>query len=143
MEDYTLRPSMKTVWAAYTLAIIILIAAIWALVEYAPASPHWVLALPLVVLIPPAKMHLSRRLLTLRFHDDHLTIESGFFSRVRRTIDTAKIQDVTVKQTLGQRLLGTGDISLESAGEHSAVYIANLDRPRVVADAILHSAKRT
>jgi uncharacterized membrane protein YdbT with pleckstrin-like domain len=133
---------MKTVWAAYALAIIVVIAAIWALYTYEPDWPHWVLALPLVALLPPLKMHLSRRLLTLRFHDDHLTIESGFFSRVRRTIDTAKIQDVTVKQTLGQRILGVGDISLESAGEHSAIYIANLDRPRTIADAILHSAKR-
>ena len=89
-------------------------------------------------------MHLSRRLLTLRFHDDHLTIESGFFSRTRRTIDTAKIQDVTVKcKPWASACSATGDISLESAGEHSAVYIANLDRPRVIADAILNSSRST
>ena len=143
MENCILRPSLKTVWAAYFLALMVLAAADWAIYTRAPDAPRWVMALPLAALIPPLKMHLTRRLLTLRFHDDHLTIESGFLSRVRRTIDTAKIQDVTVKQTLGQRLLGTGDISLESAGEHSAVYIANLDRPRVIADAILNSAKRT
>jgi uncharacterized membrane protein YdbT with pleckstrin-like domain len=133
---------MKTVWASYAVAIMFAIVADWAIYQYVPTTPRWVFALPLIVFLPPVKMHLTRRLLTLRFHDDHLTIESGFLSRTRRTIDTAKIQDVTVKQTLGQRLLGTGDISLESAGEHSAVYIANLDRPRVIADAILNSARR-
>jgi len=142
MEDYTLRPSMKTVWATYVLAFIVFMATDWAIYTYATGAPYWVNAIPLIVLIPPTKMLLSRRLLTLRFHDDHLTIESGLLSRVRRTIDMAKIQDVTVKQNLGQRLLGTGDISLESAGEHSAIYIPNLDRPRAIADAILNSAKR-
>ena len=73
MENCILRPSMKTVWAAYVCAVIIFIAADWAIYNYAPSAPHWVLALPLVALIPPVKMHLSRRLLTLRFHDDHLT----------------------------------------------------------------------
>jgi uncharacterized membrane protein YdbT with pleckstrin-like domain len=133
---------MKTVWAAYFLALVVVFAADWAIYNYAAGAPHWVLALPLVAVIPPLRMHLSRRLITLRFHDDHLTIESGFFSRIRRTVDTAKIQDVTVKQTLGQRLLGTGDIALESAGEHGSIYIPNLDRPRTIADAILNSSKR-
>jgi len=85
---------------------------------------------------------LRRRFVTMSFFDDHVTIESGFISRTRRTFDTAKIQDVTVKQTLGQRILGTGDLILESAGEHGSIYIPNLDRPRAIADAILNSSKR-
>jgi membrane protein YdbS with pleckstrin-like domain len=142
MQPATIRPSMKTVWAAYFLAIAVLAAGEWLLYKYAADDPRWLFALPLIALVPPVIMHLRRRFMTMSFFDDHVTIESGFLSRTRRTFDTAKIQDVTVKQTLGQRILGTGDLVLESAGEHGSIYIPNLDRPRAIADAILNSSKR-
>lgn len=142
IEGVTIRASMKTVWMAYTLAIAIIAAAVWAYFQYASDKPRWLLAIPLIVLLPPLKMQLKRRLVTLRFQDDHLVLETGFLSRTRRTVDTAKIQDVTVRQTLGQRLLGVGDLTLESAGESGRMAIANLDRPREIADAIINSSKR-
>ncbi len=143
MEDRTIRPSMKTVWAAYGVAIVIILAArIWAYFTYEPNWPPWVPAILLIILLPPVRMHLRRRLITLRLHDDQLTIETGFLSRTRRTVDMAKIQDVTVRQTLGQRLLGVGDLMLESAGESGAMGIANLDSPREIADEILAGSKK-
>ena len=134
---------MKTVWAAYALAIIVIAAGMWLYFQYAGDKPRWLLAIPFIVLLPPLKMHLTRRLVSLRFQDDHLILETGFLSRTRRTVDTAKIQDVTVQQTLGQRLLGVGDLFLESAGESGRMSIANLDRPREIADAIINSSKRS
>jgi uncharacterized membrane protein YdbT with pleckstrin-like domain len=142
IEGVTIRPSMKTVWAAYALAIAIIAACIWLYFEYADDKPRWLLAIPFIALLPPLKMHLKRRLVSLRFQDDHLILDTGFLSRTRRTVDTAKIQDVTVQQTLGQRLLGVGDLILESAGESGRMSIANLDRPREIADAIINSSKR-
>jgi uncharacterized membrane protein YdbT with pleckstrin-like domain len=143
MEDYTLHPSMKTVWAAYLFAIIVIGAGVWAYYTYAEDKPRWLIAILLIALVPPLKMHLTRRLLSLRFHDDHLTLETGFFSRTRRTVDMAKIQDVTVQQSFSQRILGVGDLMLESAGERGAMAIQNMDRPRVIADAILNSSRRS
>jgi uncharacterized membrane protein YdbT with pleckstrin-like domain len=142
IEGVTIRPSMKTVWAAYALAIIVIAAGFWAYFQYADDKPRWLLAIPFIALLPPFKMHMARRLVSLRFQDDHLILETGFLSRTRRTVDTAKIQDVTVKQTLGQRLLGVGDLFLESAGESGRMAIGNLDRPRDIADAIINSSKR-
>ncbi len=142
IDGVIIRPSMKTVWMAYALAVIVIIAAAWVYFQYLDDKPRWLLLIPLIVLIPPIKAHLQRRLLSLRFQDDHLTLETGFFSRTRRTLDTAKIQDVTVRQTFGQRLLGVGDLMLESAGESGRMAIANLDRPREIADAIINSSKR-
>jgi uncharacterized membrane protein YdbT with pleckstrin-like domain len=142
MEDRTIRPSMKTVWAAYLLAAAVVATGIWAYLQYAQDKPQWLPAIPLILFLAPLRMHLKRRLITLRLHDDHLTIETGFFSRTRRTVDVAKIQDVTVRQTLGQRILGTGDLMLESAGERSAMAIQNLDHPRRIADTIIAASKR-
>src|SRR5580704_8226638 len=143
MEDRTIHPSMKTVWAAYLLAIAIALAAMWAISQYAQNPPDWLYLVPLVVLLPPLNMHLRRRTVTLRFHDDNLTLEEGFFSRTRRTVDMMKIQDVTVQQTFGQRLLGVGDLMLESAGESGAMGIKNLDGPREIADIIINSSKKS
>ena len=146
MEDCTLHPSMKSVMLAYVLAFIVALAGMWGVYQYSdghPDMPDWVYLLPLILLLPPLNMQLKRRVVTLRFHDDHLTLESGFLSRTRRTVDMAKIQDVTVRQSFGQRLMNTGDIVLESAGESGAMGIRNLDRPRDIADGILSSSKKS
>jgi uncharacterized membrane protein YdbT with pleckstrin-like domain len=142
IEGVTIRPSMKTVWLVYVLVIIIIAACFWVYFTYAADKPRWLLIIPFVALLTPVNMHLRRRMITLRFQDDHLTLESGFLSRTRRTVDTAKIQDVTVKQTFGQRLMGVGDLMMESAGESGRMAITNLDRPREIADAIINSSKR-
>jgi putative membrane protein len=134
---------MKTVWAAYIVSVIIVLAGIWAWFKFEPDGPPWVPAFLLIVLIPPIRLHFSRRMVSMRFHDDHLTLETGFLSRTRRTLDMAKIQDVTVRQSLGQRILGVGDLMLESAGEAGAMAIANLDNPRAIADQILASSRRS
>jgi uncharacterized membrane protein YdbT with pleckstrin-like domain len=142
IEGVTVRPSMKTVWVAYVFALIVIAAGFWAYFEYAADKPQWLLAIPFVTLLPPLKMHLQRRVVTMRLLDDHLILETGFLSRTRRTVDTAKIQDVTVRQTFGQRLMGVGDLMMESAGERGAMSMANVDRPRQIADAIINSSKR-
>jgi uncharacterized membrane protein YdbT with pleckstrin-like domain len=146
MEDCTLHPSMKSVMLAYLLAALVAAAGVWGIYQYSdnhPDMPNWIYLIPLIALLPPLNMHLKRRVVTLKIHDDHLTLESGFLSRTRRTVDMAKIQDVTVRQSFGQRLMNTGDLLLESAGESGAMGIQNLDRPREIADGILSSSKKT
>jgi len=141
-EDRTLHPSMKTVWVSYALALIVVGIGIWAYSAFANDQYPWLIAVPLVFLLIPIRMHVKRRLISMRLHDNHLTLESGFFSRTRRTVDMAKIQDVTVRQTLGQRMLGVGDLMLESAGESGAMGIRNMDSPRALADSIIAGSKR-
>jgi putative membrane protein len=142
LEDRTIFPSMKTVWAAYTFATIAILIGIWAYFRYEAAQSPYIAVILLILLIPAVRMHLRRRMISMRFHDDHLTVETGFLSRTRRTVDMAKIQDVTVRQTLGQRILGVGDLMLESAGESGGMSITNLDNPRAIADEILAASNR-
>lgn len=141
-KDLLIRPSMKGALLADLLASIVFVAGVWAYYNYAEDRPAWLMALPLLAFLPTLRMHLRRRLISMRLHDGHLTVESGFLSRTRRTVDMAKIQDVTVSQTLGQRLMGVGDLRLESAGESGAMGIANVDSPRQIADRILEDANR-
>ncbi len=139
---------MKAVRAAYGLAAVVFVAAVWAYYKYAQSAdgsdaPRWLPALALVVFLAPLRMQWQRSLITLRLHDDHLTLETGFLSRARRTVDMAKIQDVTVRQTFGQRLMGVGDLIMETAGESGRISIVNVDRPREIADAIIAGSKRS
>ena len=48
-----------------------------------------------------------------------------------------------VRQSFGQRILGVGDLMLESAGESGGMAIMNLDSPREIADQILAGSKRS
>jgi uncharacterized membrane protein YdbT with pleckstrin-like domain len=141
MDNRTIHPSMKTVWAAYFFVLLAIAACIWAYYRFLVDQPRWFLAFPFLLLLAPLRMQMKRRLVTLSLHDDHLTMESGFFSRTRRTLDVAKVQDVTVKQTFGQRILGVGDLMLETAGESGRMAILNVDRPRDIADEILTGSK--
>ena len=133
---------MKTVWMAYIFAAALCGATVWFWYRFGSEHPIWVVAPVLIVFIVPIRMHLKRMLIGLHLHDGHLTVERGFFSRTRRTLDIAKIQDVTVSRTLWQRILGTGDLRLESAGESGAVEISNVDKPREIADEVLAESKR-
>jgi uncharacterized membrane protein YdbT with pleckstrin-like domain len=142
MEDRTIRPSMKLVWAAYAFVAIIFFAGVAAYYAYGQDQQPWLMAIPLVLFIFPVRAHIRRRLISMRIHDLHLTIESGIFSRMRRTIDMAKIQDVTVRQSVGQRMLGVGDLMFESAGESSGMGMKNVDAPRQIADAIIAGSKQ-
>jgi uncharacterized membrane protein YdbT with pleckstrin-like domain len=142
MQDRSIRPTMKTVWVGYFFAAALVGVIAWLWYRYASDYPIWGAAPALVLFIAPIRMHLKRFLIGLHLHDGHLTVERGFFSRTRRTLDIAKIQDVTVSRTFWQRMLGTGDLRLESAGESGAVEIANVDKPKEIADEILAESKR-
>jgi putative membrane protein len=142
MEDRVIHPSMKSVYAGYLVAIVIAGAAMWGIRQYATNPPDWLYAVPLVVLIFPIRAHIARIAVRLQFHDDHLTLETGLFSRTRRTLDTAKIQDVTVQQSFGQRLAGVGDLILEDSGESGGMAMRGFDKPRQIADEIIASSKR-
>jgi uncharacterized membrane protein YdbT with pleckstrin-like domain len=133
---------MKSVYAGYVLAIVIILAAMWAIHQYVEDPRGWYYAIPMIALVPPINAQAKRRMITLRFHDDHLTLETGFLARTQRTLDTAKIQDVTVQQSFGQRLMGTGDLRFEDSGQSGGMTIRNLDRPRELAAEIISSSKR-
>ena len=142
MQDRVVHPSMKPVLAVDLLASVVVVAAIWAIHNYVDNPAIWYYAIPLIAFALPLNMMAKRRMITLRFHDDHLTLETGFLSRTQRTLDTAKIQDVTVQQSFGQRLVGTGDLRFEDSGQSGGMTIRNLDNPRELAAEIVNSSKR-
>lgn len=55
-----------------------------------------------------------------------LIVQKGVLNRQKKTIPVSKIQDVSYRQPLLDRILGLGDVIVESAGERGAVYLVSL-----------------
>jgi uncharacterized membrane protein YdbT with pleckstrin-like domain len=73
--------------------------------------------------------------------DDMLRFEDGFLSKAQRNMMLTKVEDVRVVQSLGQRLLGVGNLAVQAMGDSSPLGLDNIDNARAVADRILNAAK--
>jgi uncharacterized membrane protein YdbT with pleckstrin-like domain len=143
MADMLVRPSMKFIRLGYILVLVLVLAAAVAVFSSAvPGAPPWTPAVVAVLLLWPAARHLRQRLTSIRITADKLRYESGFFSKTTRTIQLPKVQDVRVDQTLGQRIAGVGNLSIETAGETSRLTIGNIDGPQAVADRIIDASRK-
>jgi uncharacterized membrane protein YdbT with pleckstrin-like domain len=141
MGEWVVRPSTKKIKLLYVFYL--LLAA--AIVIYAQMSGRRIEPLAIVPglgLLWAASQHIGLRYTTLTIRGTRLSFEQGIFSRSARTLDLAKVQDVKVDQTLGQRVLNLGNLTLETAGESGSLTMPNIDSPREVADRILNFTSR-
>jgi len=140
MHAMQVRQSLKGVQIAYVLiaALAIAIAAYWLSASDPPAVPLWApLLAPAVLLLLTVIRHIRRRATCLDVQGDRLRYEAGLFSKTSRILELSKVQDVRVDQSFGQRIIGTGDLSVETAGGSSRIAMPSIDRPKEVAEHIL------
>jgi membrane protein YdbS with pleckstrin-like domain len=88
-------------------------------------------ALMLWFAVRPALRWLTTR---LRVTSDRLLWRSGL--RTGREIPLERLTDVTVAQSLFERLFGLGDVTVRAAGEAARLTMPDLPRPGQVLDAI-------
>ena len=138
MANMIIRPTFKFIQLGYLFTAVLTLA-IGVGVYTTIGQPYGFIAL-LLLLWPLAK-HVRRQLTKLTIEGDKLRYESGLLSIITRTIQLSKVQDVTVRQSLGQRLVGVGDLSIETAGETSRLTIANIDQPQAIADKVMEIAQ--
>jgi hypothetical protein len=63
---------------------------------------------------------------------ERLIFRSGLVAKFGREIPLERINDVTFSQSLFERLIGAGDLLLESAGEHGQSRFSNIRDPEAV-----------
>ena len=138
-----LRPSVKLIGLAYLAALFLAIVIAAICLTIASGNVLWwsFMLIPASVAVMAAARHLRRRLTCLTIEGGRLRFESGLLSKSTRTMDLAKVQDVRVEQTFGQRLLGVGDLSLETAGETSRLVMLAIDQPQQATERILDLAR--
>ena len=147
MEELVVRPSMKFIRLGYAVVILLIIGAAVAQNQLQdklpPQLPSWALpAAFALLLLWPITRHWEQRFTKMTMIGDKLRYEAGMLSKSTRTIQLSKVQDVTVRQSLGQRMGGIGDLSIETAGESSRLTFPNIDRPQMIADKIIDESHR-
>jgi membrane protein YdbS with pleckstrin-like domain len=147
MHRMRIRQSLKGVKIAYALVLVLAaaIAAYWYSASASPLPaqvPLWAPMLaPAALLLLTAIRHMRRRTTSLDVQGDRLRYEAGVFSKTSRIMELAKVQDVRFDQSFGQRIINTGDLSMETAGETSRIVMPSIDRPREVAEHILELSR--
>ncbi len=139
-----IRQSAKLIIVGYILFALVEagIAFLWFATTRHPDMPFWIpMILPAVLLLFLAIRHVQRLSTRLRVDGERLRYEAGMFSKTTRTIELAKVQDVRVDQTLFQRMLNVGDLSVETAGSSSRIEIPSIDRPNEASSHVLDLAK--
>src|SRR5207237_6755173 len=94
-----------------------------------------------LLLLAPIRRHIRRQSVKMTITGDKLRYEAGLFSKTTRNIQLSKIQDVRVDQSFGQRILGLGDISIETSGESSRLEMVNIDMPQATAEEIIDASQ--
>ena len=143
MEDLVIRPSTKIAIAWDVVATLAIVGG--GLTGYAWSPNYWWIgALPgLGLLLAGIILFVRLQLTKMIISSDRLRHESGFISKSTHTIDLAKVQDVRVDQSVTQRLLGMGLISVETSGGSSAIAMDNVDNPHKIADMILERSRQS
>jgi len=143
MSDMTIHPTQKWVRFSYTVWFLISFAAVFVWNNYLKEEPLWPVAavVALLWIVWPLRMQIRRRFTKLSLEGDRLRFETGVLAKTTRTLQLNKIQDITVRQTLFQRLLDLGDLAIETAGEGGRLVVASLDQPQEVADQIMDAAR--
>lgn len=138
-----LRPSLKFVKLSYVFCLLLAVGlGVYILaVKDHPEQAVYGFAVPVVLGFFTLIRHIQRRLVKITILGDRLRYESGLFSKTTRTIELVKVQDVRVEQSLGQRMVNLGDLSLETAGGTSRMEIDSIDSPQEAAEHILALAQ--
>ncbi|MBV8195402.1 MAG: PH domain-containing protein [Candidatus Dormibacteraeota bacterium] len=86
------------------------------------------IALGVVVVIWSLVHWLRWRLLTYLLTDHRIVLEGGVLSRYSESIALDRIQNTIIKRPLGDRLIGAGEIEIESAGRDGVEVLHRIPR---------------
>ncbi len=139
-----IRQSSKLIVVGYILFALVELGVlgVWLATDRHPDIPFWVpMLLPEVLLVFLAIRHLKRMATKLTVEGDRLQYEEGIFAKSTRTLELGKVQDVRVDQTLMQRMLNVGNLSVETAGGSSRIAMPSIDRPHQASSHILDLAR--
>jgi uncharacterized membrane protein YdbT with pleckstrin-like domain len=141
MAELEIRPTMKFILVGYAVTIVLVLGALawWNANQRDPAYLG-VVGVAMLLLLWPASKHLQRQRIRCRLDGDQFRYEVGLISTSVKTLLMSRIQDVTVRRSVVQRMFGIGDLRIETAGQSSALEIDNIDNPQAVADRILSAA---
>ncbi len=138
---FRIRPSFYSVGTTYTGAAIFSLLAI-AVFGYFGLPIGISLALSLVSFIFPLVRHVQRNRVVYTLTPSKIEIDFGIFSKTIRNIPLRNAQDVTVSAALFERMIGIGDVIIDSAAEAGKIQMRQIPDPRKHADLILQQLQQ-
>ena len=133
---FQIRPSFYAVGVTYAgaaLAAIILTG----LIGWLGFTLLIALLFALVGFAYPVMKHIERNRIVYTLTPNKIEIDSGLISKTVRNIPLRNAQDVTVSATIFERMLGVGDVIIDSAAEAGKITMRQIPDPRKHADLIL------
>lgn len=140
MSALEVRPSTKFLIFGFVLEAIMLAGAIY-LWKTMGDQYKYALAVPILLGIYTSALWAVKSSTRIWVADGRLRYQSGIASKTTRTLELARIQDVTVRQALTGRLLGLGSITIVTASETGSLTMDQIDSPQRVAETILDLAR--
>lgn len=90
----------------------------------------------------PFYKHIQRMREVYTLTNHKLEMRFGLIAKTVRNIPLRNVQDVTVTSRAGERILGLGDIVIDSASESGKITWSNIHHPERYADQILGELRR-
>lgn len=140
-EIFWTRPAFYSVGVSYAVAALLSLGAT-VLVGYFGGSLAVVFGFTALFFVLPVWRHLKRNATRYRLTNHKIEIEYGLFSKTLRHIPVQSVQDVTVRASLGKRMLSVGDVIIDSASVAGKIQMTNVRQPRQHADMILAQLPR-
>src|SRR5262245_17983339 len=90
------------------------------------------------LIVPPIIAYFKRASTVLYIYSDRIHLERGLFSKCYRDYNPRDIRSIDIDQSLPQRMVGIGDITISTAATvEAAERISSIPDPKSVRDLIL------
>ncbi|HZO51251.1 MAG TPA: PH domain-containing protein [Bryobacteraceae bacterium] len=141
MSSFEVRPSAKFFIFGLVLEAVLFAGAIY-LWQTSGDDYKYLLAVPILLGTYTSLRWAIKNSTRITVADGRLRYQSGIVSKTTRTLELSRIQDVTVHQSLGDRVLGLGSITIVTASETGSLSMEQIDSPQRIAEQILDLARQ-
>jgi uncharacterized membrane protein YdbT with pleckstrin-like domain len=138
---FRVQPVLAIVTVSYAIATALSLATAAIVGHF--AAPFWVvLAAAAVFFLTPVIRHLQRNQVSYTLTNSKIEVESGLWSKRIRVIPLRNIQDVTAQASLAERMVGIGEVVIDSATDAARIRMTNVRDPRKYSSLILYQMHR-
>jgi uncharacterized membrane protein YdbT with pleckstrin-like domain len=124
--------------------VAVLAGAVAAYVEAVPAPADWaILAVLAAALVWLLARYTRWATTSLVVTSERVVFRRGVLGRLSREVPLTHLSDISYRRSLWARIIGTGDLVLESAGRDGRDVITNVTRPESVRGEIYRALNRS
>jgi membrane protein YdbS with pleckstrin-like domain len=133
---FSITPTFYEVLPSYLVAIVLSLIVTLG-VAYVRGSLAIALIAAAIFFIRPIVRHMRLRRTVYTLTGAKLEIRTGIFSKDTKSIPLRHIDNVEISETLKERLIGIGDVLIDSAALDTKMVLNNVKNPRKYADLIM------